>query len=441
MSTPLLLGSLWALVLLGAYWYLRRASPYAARPAWRALLIVAAVALTARLVPNFLLPMGAGYDIDSYQIVGGLVLQGEDVYGSPETVNRHPYLPLQMYWSALARWSADAVSFPFVKIVRLAPIAADVGIALLLFLSLRRSWPAGVALRGGLLYALNPISVLVSAYHGQFDAIPALAILLALYFLENSPLLTGGWLGLGILSKSWPALALPSLLVGVKGWKGKLLLGGTAVAIPLAGTILYTNLFGVDLVVVLKEALGYNRGIGVWGYTYFFRLLSVLSPDLAGPYRWLLGYGRYLTLAALGLVWLIRARKEPPGDGILTILVTFFAVTHAFSIQYLVWVVPFAILAHQDRWLRRYTLGAFAYMFLAYTTLILETHITQLLPWPQADRFLIMPAGLPAWLVMVAWMLSRLSGGSHTVELEYRVVAKRQGLEDARMEPARAGEE
>ncbi len=410
MRGPLLLSAFWALVLLGAWWYLHRAPPSATQPARRALLTVAAVALTARLVPNFLLPVGAGYDIESYRIVGGLVLQGEGVYGSSEAADRHPYLPLQMYWSALARWVADAGSLPFVKIVRLAPILADVGIALLLFLSLRRSHPAGMALRGGLLYALNPIPVLVSAYHGQFDAVPALCILLALYWLSDSSLLSGAWLGLGILVKSWPVLAFPSLLASAKGWKGKLILAAAAGAVPLAGVVLYLSLFDSDFAVMRRQAMGYNWGIGVWGYTYLFRLLSVLRADLAAPFYWFYKYGRYLTLAALGLVWLVRARKESPEAAILTILVAFFAVTHAFSIQYLMWVVPFAVLVQQDRWLKRYTLGAFAYMFLAYSTLILENHITQLLPWPQADWFIIMPAGLPAWLVTVAWTASRLSG-------------------------------
>ncbi|MDX9831996.1 MAG: glycosyltransferase family 87 protein [Anaerolineae bacterium] len=412
MSGPLLLSAVWVLALLGAFWYLHRAPPPATRPPGRALLTVAAVALAARLIPNLLLPVGAGYDIESYWIVGGLVLQGEEIYDSPETVDRYPYLPLQMYWSGLARWVAEAASLPFVKIARLAPIAADVGIALLLFLSLRRTCSTAVALQGGLLYSVNPVPVLVCAYHGQFDAIPALCILLALYFLRASSLSAGAWLGLGILAKSWPALALPSLLVGVGRWKGRLIPLGAAVAVPLAGIALYTSLFDADLTVLLREAVGYNRGIAIWGYTYFFRLLSVLRTDLAAPLAWLVQYGRYLTLAALSLVWLVRARKEPPAAGILTILVAFFAVTHAFAIQYLMWVVPFAILTQQHRWLRRYTLGALAYMFLAYYTLILANHVTQLLPWPQADWLIIMPAGLPAWLVVVAWATSRLVGNA-----------------------------
>lgn len=410
MTLPLLLGSLWALFLLGVYLKLPHFLPQEGISARRAWLIVGAVALSARLAPNLVLPVGAGYDIESYQIVGDLVLRGEEVYASPATANRHPYLPLQMYWMAVARWGAAAIHLPFVKIVRLAPIGADVGIALLLFLSLRRFGSPQAAFYGGLSYALNPIPTFVSAYHGQFDAIPALCTLLALYWLDESPLAAGGWLGLGILNKSWPVLAFPSLLMGTQGWWKRLLLLGATLAVPLVGVGVYVNAFGANPKAVLERALGYNWGVGIWGYTYFFRMLSVVRPDLAVLFRWLIRYGRYLTLAALGLVWLVRARKEPPGAGVLTILVAFFAVTHAFSIQYLVWVVPFAILNQEYRWLTRYTLGAFAYMFLAYTTLILEMHITQLLPWPQADWFIIMPAGLPAWLVLIGWAGRRLLG-------------------------------
>jgi hypothetical protein len=411
LSTPLLLGAAWVLMLLGGYVWLTRTSLQSVRSARQAIVIIVLVASVARLVPHFLLPMGAGYDIESYQIVADLVLQGKDVYTSPDAVNRHPYLPFQMYWMAFARWGAQAARLPFVKIVRLAPIGADVGIALLLFLSRRQSDSLETAFYGGLLYALNPIPIFVSAYHGQFDAIPALLTMLALYQLK-SPWVAGGWLGLGILDKSWPVLALPSLYAAIQGWSKRLRFLGTAALIPMLGIGIYLLFVQGQAWTVIRRALEYNWGVGVWGYTYFFRLLSILDKGLAGPFTWLARYGRWLTLATLGSVWLLKARKELPAAGLLTILATFFAVTHAFSIQYLMWLVPFAILNQQYRWLTRYTLGAFAYMFLVYTTLILGMNITRLLPGPQADWFIIMPAGLPAWLVTVGWAYRRLTGGS-----------------------------
>jgi hypothetical protein len=447
----LLLAALWALVLLGLFLLasrilsrrrdvlaepgvaLREPPDQSGRPVVaaqqgnaltkpQAVLLVIGVALIARLVPNFLLPMGAGYDVESYQMVGNLVLSGDDVYTNPDTADRHPYLPLQMYWMGFAVWLAEATGIPFVKIVRLAPIGADVGIALLLFLHLRRSVSMDQAVRGGLLYALNPVSVFVSAYHGQFDAIPALALLLAVMTLENAPLCAGGWLGLGILNKSWPVLALPCLWSAAGGWRARWRLLAGVVTVPLLGLGLYLAVFRGQIGTVLARAMGYNWGVGVWGYTYLFRLFSVLELIPGDALAWLMQYGRYITLAALGLAWALRARKESPGAGTLTVLVVFFAVTHAFSIQYLVWLLPFAIgcglsqsagrstFARQDRWLTRYTLGACAYMLLTYTTLALAMRINLLLPWPQADWFIIMPAGLPVWLVTVAWARSRLLG-------------------------------
>jgi len=379
-------------------------------PGRSAFLLVMIVALSVRLVPNFILPMGAGYDIDSYRIVGDLVLGGEDVYSSPSAEKRHPYLPFQLYWLAFARWLSTIAHCPFVAVVRIAPILADVGISLLLLLHLWRQHPSGVALRGGLLYALNPIPVFVSAYHGQFDAIPALFLLLAVLSVDQSALASGLWLGLGILNKSWPVLGLPSLWSNLKSWPKRISLLSALSLMPALGMGVYLYFFPSRAGIVLKRALGYTWGVGIWGYTYLVRLSSNGELLPASLFAWLVNYGRYLTLAALGLVWLFRARKERAAASVLTVLVTFFAVTHAFSIQYLMWVIPFALLCREERWLRRYTLGAFAYMFLTYTTLILELHITNLLPWPQADWFIIMPAGLPVWLVTVGWARERLLG-------------------------------
>jgi hypothetical protein len=280
---------------------------------------------------------------------------------------------------------------------------------LLLFASLRRiGTKAG--LQGGLSYALNPIPVFVCAYHGQFDAVAALFTMLAIYWHNRSPALTGGSLGLGILSKSWPVLALPSLFVGTRGEKNRAVLVAATVAMPLAGVALYVVLIGGDPRSILGRAMGYNWGLGVWGYTYFLRLMSLLQPGTTAFFNWFIQNGRYVTLLALGLVWLFRARKQQPADGILTTLIAFQAVTHAFSIQYLMWVVPFATLVRDDRWLTRYTLAAFAYMFLVYMTLILTDSIAHLLPWPQADWFIIIPASIPAWLVTAGWLASRLVG-------------------------------
>lgn len=372
--------------------------------------MVVVIALAVRLVPMLALPIGAAYDIESYEIVGGLVLNGSDVYSSPEAEDRHPYLPLQLYWSGLSRLVENQTALPFPKIVKVLPVIADAAIALVLFLILRRKSGHSAAFLGGLLYALNPVPVYVSAYHGQFDALPALFILLSFYWLEGSPFLSGGMLGLGILSKSWPALALPSLLSAMQTWPRQVRFLIACSLVPLSGMLIYGFFFQANLATVVLRAIGYNWGLGVWGYTYFLKLSAYFQPGLQGLFNWWVANARFLTLIGLGLIWAFRARKQSPQDSFLTILVSFFAITHAFSIQYMMWIVPFAILGQANRWLRWYTAAAFLYMFIAYNTLILETHITKILPWPEADLFIIIPAGLLAWAVCVAWAVERVFG-------------------------------
>ena len=117
---------------------------------------------------------------------------------------------------------------------------------------------------------------------------------------------------------------------------------------------------------VLKRALTYNHGLGVWGYTYLLDLIAPLLPIFEIVQTYVYDYSRFITLILLGGVWYYTACKQSALAGVTTILVTFLTLTHAFAIQYLMWVVPFAVLSLEYKWLQRYTIAAFLYMFLTY---------------------------------------------------------------------------
>ncbi len=414
MTVWLLLGSAWILLAFGLY---------LSAPRWlekrflgglrTGYLAVVLLALAMRLVPNAILPNGALYDLESYRIVADLTLEGRAVYVEPAAQNRHPYLPLQLYWLAFSRWLSTELGISFVKVVRLAPIAADAAIAVLLYAGLSRRLTRQAAFAGGLAYALNPVSIYVSAYHGQFDAIPALLLLLSLQTLSRSPFRSALWLSLGIWVKSWPVLALPVCMFSPGRWRERLVYLGIVLAVPLAGVILYSLLCRVNPLAVGLPALRYNHGIGIWGYTYLVRLLVLFALPLQATLQFFVDYGRYLTLIVLGAAWWFGARRQSPAAGALTMLVMFLAAAHAFSIQYLAWVVPLAVFVQDDVWLKRFTIAAMIYMFLAYNTLVLDVNITNLFPLPQADWFLIMPAGIPAWLVAVGWARWRLAASAN----------------------------
>jgi hypothetical protein len=422
MTREIIVVDLWAIFLLLAYVILPKYFKQIPKIRINPLICIVGISLVVRLVPNFILPMGALYDIESYQIVGKLVVNGEDVYSNPKTENRHPYLPAQLYWMALSNKIANYLNAPYVKIVRIAPIIADVCIAVMLYMILKNQITQGGALLGALLYSINPIPVFVSAYHGQFDAIPTLFILLTVYYASRSTWISGGWLGLAILLKSWPVLTLPSLAKFQLSWKRRWFFLIPTLGIPILGILIYSMIFTANPPVILTRALSYNWGIGVWGYTYFARLLATYTTWGEVIFNWLISYGRYLTLIGLGLIWFIRARKEELTPSILTILVSFFAISHVFAIQYLMWLIPFAILAQDYLWLRRYTIAAFVYMIIAYSTFILSNSIINVMPLPQADLFIVMVFGLPIWGISIAWMISRLRGSNNLNNSSQQVI-------------------
>jgi hypothetical protein len=408
MRLEVLLADCWSLLLLAAFIVIQVRVPRVPQPRRSMLLVVAGVALLARLVPHILLPIGAGFDIESYRIVGDLVLDGQPVYSNPAVEGRHPYLPLVMYAFAGARWIAERLDLPFLSIIRLLPISVDSAIAIVLAWVLARRYTPLAGWRGGLLYALNPISVFVASFHGQFDALPVLALLLAVIVVETAPFAAGLWLGLGILLKSWPVLGLPILVWAVKPWRARLFLVGALLLVPLLGVLIYLFWSGDPFGLVLRRALGYNAGVGVYGYLIFTRIAAAIDPRNLWMLVLAVDYGRWITLVALGAVWLLRARHEPPAAGMLTVLVTFFAVTHAFAIQYLMWLVPFALLEREQRWLTAYTIAAYVYMLLVYTTFIFEPILISLGPRTQVDAFIVMPTTLPIWLISLAWWIQRL---------------------------------
>src|SRR5690606_19582454 len=129
-------------------------------------------------------------------------------------------------------------------------------------------------------------------------------------------------------------------------------------------------------------------------------------PGLQPAADLLLALRNWLLLAGvlLSLWW---TRRQPALEALLTLLLVMFVVTVGFGIQWLVWLVPFALLAGEYRWLRAYTLAA---------TLMLAVHLfgLHMVPWlsewlpPTAADLVIRLSALPAWFVVAAWAVTRV---------------------------------
>ena len=398
----------WLLLVTAGFVLLRRPRPDGRRwPSWPLILLVAAL---VRLPPALWLPLGATFDIDSYRLVTDALLSGQEVYVA--AVGRHPYLPFQMYVMGAMASLATATGLPYVVAIKLPAVLADVALTGLIYRMVvdggagrrqGRDWAAYLAL----LYALNPVSLLVSSYHGQFEAITLLLLAASLWLFERRRAgASGAALGLAILNKTWPIAFLPVVLMRLSSWRARLGYAALAVAIPALAVVAYLLAYDASPAPMLGRALTHRGNPGYWGPSAVLVPAATLRPALQPLAGALVALRNWLLLAAvlLSLWW---TQRQSARDAWLTLLLSVFAVTVGFGIQWLVWLVPFGLLVGQDRRLRLYSLAA---------ALMLTIHLygLHMVPW-LADWFpaatvdwLIRLSALPAWGVVVVWLAARL---------------------------------
>ncbi len=392
----------WLLLVTAGFVLLRRPAAAGRRwPNWPVILLLAGV---VRLLPALWLPVGAGYDIDSFHMVTDALLGGREVYAA--SLGRHPYLPFQMYiMGAMAMLSA-ATGLPFVVAIKLPAILADVAIAGLIYrlVAVRRGheWAAYLAL----LYALNPVSLLVSAYHGQFEAVTLLLLVVAWALWERRQAgASATTLGLAILNKTWPIILLPVFFIRLDNWRARSRYALIALGIPALVVVAYLLAYNADPMTMLGRALTHRGVAGYWGPSAVLFPWAAARPALQPLADALLALRNPLLFVAvlLALAW---TQRQPALDALLTLQLAVFAVTVGFGIQWLVWPVPFALLAGQSRWLRVYSLAA---------ALMLAVHLfgLHMVPWlperlPASADWIIRLSALPAWGVVVAWLVARL---------------------------------
>jgi hypothetical protein len=141
-----------------------------------------ALALVFRL--TLLLGFPGNYDTASYEEVITILERGGDLYAD---TSRYNYSPV---WSLVLR-SAEALSkvigSDLVVAVGLLLLLADGLTAALLFriAAARRGHSAGLG--AALLFFANPVSVLISSAHGQFDNLSILFLLVALLAAQRRP--------------------------------------------------------------------------------------------------------------------------------------------------------------------------------------------------------------------------------------------------------------
>ena len=357
----------------------------------RPLLVIVAVAVVARVVPLLVFPEPTGFwgiDIDNYRTVAELVQSHSDVYDWAEYVFIHPYLPFFMYILAASEWASRLPGLSFFTVVRLPLVLADIGTAVLVFFAVKElRKDIGAAANVGLAYAVCPLPIFVTVYHGQFDALPLFFAFLAWYLVYCSkPGLSwvagaGAALGLGILTKSWPVLLLPALLFRLimgsgrstpasKGptaplgslspqW-GKRLLAftGASVAVPAVAVMIYLVSFQASFDALRTKNLEYQSP-SLGGYARILNQLGNLLPRATDWATWAVDHERLIMYPTLLVVALIVIPRRGTLVAILTLLGAALMTSTGGGVHHLIWLVPFALVAGQRAFFVPFSVAAF----------------------------------------------------------------------------------
>lgn len=290
------------------------------------LLVIASVLLAAGIIARFsLIGRGHNFDFDSWVIVGDIVKNNDNVYN--ETF-RYNYGPVWFTILGFLRSAAEALSSSPDLLYRYFIIATLTVIDIGLWLVLKKYFGYVVAF----IFFLNPISIIITGYHHQFDNLAILLALIgiAIFGKVSSRITRRHYLGLLFLGFSlvtkhifftfplWMAIRQPGL-------KQKALV----LALPLTVFALcFLPFWGTGSEGIIKNVFLYKsfNNAPFWYMMVPSFLQGILTPQV-------LFYG---SLLLFGFI----CRKRPLLESVLMYTLILVVFSPAIANQYLAIVLP-----------------------------------------------------------------------------------------------------
>jgi hypothetical protein len=335
------------------------------------LVLVLRLAIAARFRGNF--------DTQSFLMVVQGVLNGQNIY---EVTDRYNYSPVWAFVSA-GLWKASASNVgTFVLLLGLVQVAADAASTGLLARigRLRLRLDPNEARRRALLFFANPISVLISCVHGQFDGLSILFLLGAL--VVAAPVGMSALLSLSLLVKH---VTLFHPLLFSRRRRGGALSDGLVLLPYLvfaASFLPYAGAFGsiVDRVVLYGSR--YGAGLQKPGG------LQALVHGVPG------GRTVFSLVLLLGVAWILReTRRWELSRACLALFLALLVFSPSWAVQYLVWPAALGALYPSAAY-GIYTLAGALYHSSAPESLAM--------PWP------VRATPLGTWVAALFWLATEV---------------------------------
>jgi hypothetical protein len=245
------------------------------------------------------------------------------------------------------RWCQDiGIHFPF--LLRLPGIVADFLVVVVLLRMSKTdlripTWALA-------LFALSPVSLMVSGFHGNTDPVMVLLLVCAVWMcLRNRPALAGLFFALSCQIKIVPLLLLPAF---VFYWWSQQKIRGFLISGAIATCILWSEPLLHFPLLFTKNVLAYGSYWGMWGITYLFRLtgsaqFSRLSFfDLEPAQNIIITLLKVIIVGAA--IWLGWRNRHARGHAFVESLAyswfVFFVFAPGVCPQYLIWLAPFILI-------------------------------------------------------------------------------------------------
>jgi hypothetical protein len=251
----------------------------------------------------------------------------------------HP--PLMGHFSSAAYALTKWTGIPFAWLFKTPMVLADLGAALLLYRGWRERGPIIAALVFAA-YCANPVSILISAYHGNTDSLCASLILLSAVLMDRGRAFGAGLaLAASINVKLIPVILIAPIGACVRDRKQALAyLGGLAIgALPFVPYLIW-HWQGF-----YEHALAYRSRPKVWGITFLSARLAT-APHVGEVGTAITDFWvKRGSLAVLGWPLLVAALRRLRGprfsarEVATATVLGFLAFAPGFGIQYLVYPV------------------------------------------------------------------------------------------------------
>jgi hypothetical protein len=282
-------------------------------------------------------------DTANYRRVAETLARGGLLYR--DTASLYPYPPLWSGVEAGALWFSQHSMVPFLVWVELLPTLSDLG-AIILIDRINKAASVASPWRVAL-YAFNPLLILITVMHGQFDSLPVFFSMLAYYLfdIKKRPFWAAASLALAVAIKSFPVILLPLFLFRLPNHRSRVIFAALTL-VPVA--LLLLPFLATEASSLTRELFGY-QGVADQGWLAAAREACLLwigrLPPVSMDAVFKASQGAFAAFYLLYLVfeyaWCGRRASPNLASSIAAVFLGFYVFYAGISSQYLIWVLPF----------------------------------------------------------------------------------------------------